>query len=99
MPRIDVEPFRQAVDIRLLVAEMLSIFEREREIGLCSTRFLEGVRNHGGVGYAHRLLQKADSDLPKDTFSFPPEDWQARPDSGILGRARSLPSVVQRPRA
>jgi hypothetical protein len=50
--------------------EMESIFDREREIGLCSTRFIEGVRRHGGVGYAHRLLEKAESDLPANTFTF-----------------------------
>ena len=51
-------------------AEMESIFEREGEVGLCSTRFIEGVRRDGGVGYAHTLLKKAESDLPKNTFSF-----------------------------
>ena len=50
--------------------EMESIFERERELRLCSTRFIEGVRRYGGVGYARRLLQKAESDLPEDTFTF-----------------------------
>ena len=50
-------------------SEMESIFEREREEGLCSTRFIEGVRSHGGVGYAHRLLGKAESDLPANTFT------------------------------
>jgi hypothetical protein len=50
--------------------EMESIFERERELGLCSTRFIEGVRRYGGVGYARRLLQKAESDLPQNTFTF-----------------------------
>jgi len=70
MPRIDDEQANINSLTEEFNTEMLSIFEREREIGLCSTRFLEGVRNHGGVGYAHRLLQKADSDLPKDTFSF-----------------------------
>jgi hypothetical protein len=50
--------------------EMESIFDREKEVGLCSTRFLEGVRRHGGVGYAHRLLEKAESDLPANTFTF-----------------------------
>jgi len=51
-------------------AEMESIFEREREVGLCSTRFIEGVRRYGGVGYAHALLKKAESELPKNTFTF-----------------------------
>lgn len=51
-------------------AEMESIFEREREVGLCSTRFLEGVRRYGGVGYAHVLLKKAESELPPNTFRF-----------------------------
>ena len=50
--------------------EMESIFEREREVGLCSSRFIEGVHRHGGVGYAHRLLGKAESDLPPNTFTF-----------------------------
>jgi hypothetical protein len=50
--------------------EMEQIFERERELGLCSTRFIEGVRRYGGVGYARRLLQKAESDLPENTFTF-----------------------------
>lgn len=50
--------------------EMEMIFEREREIGLCSTRFIEGVTRYGGVGYAQRLLQKAESDLPANTFTF-----------------------------
>ena len=51
-------------------SEMESIFEREREVGLCSTRFIEGVRCYGGVAYAHRLLGKAESDLPANTFTF-----------------------------
>jgi hypothetical protein len=51
-------------------SEMESIFDREREVGLCSTRFIEGVRRHGGVGHAHRLLEKAESDLPANTFTF-----------------------------
>ena len=51
-------------------AEMESIFEREKEVGLCSTRFIEGVRFYGGVENAHRLLQKAESDLPPNTFTF-----------------------------
>jgi hypothetical protein len=50
--------------------EIDGIFDREREVGLCSTRFLEGVRRHGAVGYAHRLLGKAESDLPANTFTF-----------------------------
>lgn len=70
MPEIDGEPADIGALNEEFNGEMLSIFERERELGLCSTRFLEGVRNHGGVGYARRLLQKADSTLPKDTFSF-----------------------------
>ncbi len=72
MRRIDHE-LRQA-DIDILTQqfhkEMLSIFDREREFGLCSTRFLEGVRNHGGVGYAKQLLKRAESDLPENTFSY-----------------------------
>jgi hypothetical protein len=51
-------------------SEMEGIFERERELTLCSTRFIEGVRRHGGVGYAHRLMEKAESDLPANTFTF-----------------------------
>jgi len=51
-------------------AEMESIFEREREVGVCSTRFIEGVRRYGGVGYAHVLLKKAESELPPNTFRF-----------------------------
>jgi hypothetical protein len=51
-------------------SEMESIFDRERDVGLCSTRFIEGVRRYGGVGYAHRLLEKAESDLPANTFTF-----------------------------
>lgn len=50
--------------------EMESIFERERELSLCSTRFIEGVRRYGGVGYARRLLDKAESDLPPNTFTW-----------------------------
>jgi hypothetical protein len=50
--------------------EMESIFDREREVRLCSTRFIEGVRRYGGVAYAHRLLEKAESDLPANTFTF-----------------------------
>ncbi len=50
--------------------EMESIFDREREVGLCSTRFIEGVRRYGGVAYARRLLEKAESDLPANTFTF-----------------------------
>jgi hypothetical protein len=50
--------------------EMEGIFEREGELGLCSTRFIEGVRRYGGVAYAHRLLEKAESDLPANTFTF-----------------------------
>ncbi len=49
--------------------EMESIFERERQLGLCSTRFIEGVRKYGGIAYAHRILAKSESDLPKDTFT------------------------------
>lgn len=51
-------------------AEMESIVERERELGLCPTRFIEGVRRYGGVGYARRLLDKAESDLPPNTFTW-----------------------------
>jgi hypothetical protein len=51
-------------------SEMESIFERERELRLCSTRFIEGVRRYGGVSYARRLLEKAESDLPENTFTF-----------------------------
>jgi hypothetical protein len=47
-------------------AEMEGIFEREREVGLCSTRFIEGVRRYGGLAYAHILLKKAESELPKN---------------------------------
>jgi len=50
-------------------SEMESIFDREREVGMCSTRFIEGVRGHGAVAYAHRLLGKAESDLPANTFT------------------------------
>jgi hypothetical protein len=50
--------------------EMESIFERETQVGLCSTRFIEGVRRYGGVGYAHVLLKKAESELPANTFRF-----------------------------
>jgi len=66
---------QQTVNYEGLVAqqfqnEMESIFDREREVGLCSTRFIEGVRRYGGVAYAHRLLERAESDLPANTFTF-----------------------------
>jgi hypothetical protein len=50
--------------------EMLNIFDREGDVGLCSTRFLEGVREYGGFEFVKRLLKKAESDLPKNTFSY-----------------------------
>ncbi len=54
----------------LFEAEMKSIFERERELGLCSTRFIEGIREYGGLAYARRLLKKAESELPRNTFGY-----------------------------
>ena len=50
--------------------EMWGICEREHEVGLCSTRFRQGLEAYGGVSYAHRLLAKADSDFPKNTFTY-----------------------------
>ena len=42
--------------------DMHQILEKEREIGLCSTRFRQMVEQYGGVETAHRLLKS--SDLP-----------------------------------
>lgn len=54
----------------LFEAEMRSIFERERELGLCSSYFIQGVERYGGVANARRLLKKAESELPPITFTY-----------------------------
>ena len=43
--------------------EVRQLLVKEREVGLCSTRFLQMVEEHGAVEAAHRLL-KPDRELP-----------------------------------
>ena len=54
-------------DIGKLKAEfqedMLDLLVREREVGLCSTRFRQMIDEHGAIEAAHRLL-KPDRELP-----------------------------------
>src|SRR5947209_19259716 len=43
--------------------DMRQLLMKEREEGLCSTRFLQMIEEHGAVEAAHRLL-KPDRELP-----------------------------------
>lgn len=43
--------------------DMRQLLMKEREEGLCSTRFLHMIEEHGAVEAAHRLL-KPDRELP-----------------------------------
>jgi hypothetical protein len=38
-------------------SDMLAIYDQAKAIGYNATRFLQMVREHGGLGTAHRLLQ------------------------------------------
>lgn len=49
--------------------DMRGILDREREVGLHSTRFRQMVEQYGGVKAA-KLLLEPDRQLPRDTFGW-----------------------------